>query len=142
MERARHYSETRYQFAALDTGLEEWMSVMTSQNAEHANTTGSFRDGLMTAGISGDSPPDAQISSSPQRPNASTAAFGHASRPSANIPMPPTPPHGSSPFGHSGAQVGVKSKKLLLAAGKAGKGLLSKGKNKLSATGDKVFFNS
>jgi len=73
--------------------------------------------------------------------NASTAGFGHGGRSGANIPMPP---HGS-PLGHPSAQVaqvGAKSKKLLMAAGKAGKGLLSKGKNKLSGTGDKVFFNS
>jgi hypothetical protein len=42
--------------------------------------------------------------------------------------------------------MGAKSKELLMAAGKAGKGfgkgLLSKGRNKLRGTGDKVFSSS
>lgn len=144
LERTKHYDETRFQFAALDTGLEEWMQHVKSQNPEHANATPSLREGLieyMASRMPGDSQAEGQGSYSPHHANASTAAFGHASRPSTNIPMPPPSMHGSSPFGHSSGQVGVKSKKLLLAAGKAGKGLLSKGRHKLSATGEKVFHN-
>lgn len=40
---------------------------------------------------------------------------------------------------HIQHQVGTKSKELLMAAGKAGKGLFSKGRNKLRGTGDKGF---
>lgn len=144
LERTKHYDETRFQFAALDTGLEEWMQHVKSQNPEHANATPSLREGLieyMASRMPGDSQAEGQGSYSPHHANASTAAFGHASRPSTNIPMPPPSMHGNSPFGHSSGQVGVKSKKLLLAAGKAGKGLLSKGRHKLSATGEKVFHN-
>ena len=144
LERTKHYDETRFQFAALDTGLEEWMQHLKSQHPEHANATTSLREGLieyMASSMTGDSQPEGQNSYSPHHANASTAAFGHASRPSANIPMPPPSMHGNSPFGHSSGQVGVKSKKLLLAAGKAGKGLLSKGRHKLSVTGEKVFHN-
>jgi hypothetical protein len=144
LERTKHYDETRFQFAALDTGLEEWMLHLTSQHPEHAHATPSLREGLieyMASTMTGDSQPEGQNSYSPHHANASTAAFGHASRPSANIPMPPPSMHGNSPFGHSSGQVGVKSKKLLLAAGKAGKGLLSKGRHKLSVTGEKVFHN-
>lgn len=144
LERTKHYEETRFQFAALDTGLDEWMQHMKLQHPEHANATPSLREGLieyMASRMAGDSPAEGQSSYSPHHANASTAAFGHASRPSTNIPMPPPSMHGNSPFGHSSGQVGVKSKKLLLAAGKAGKGLLSKGRHKLSATGEKVFHN-
>ena len=147
-ERVRSFKETRSQFAAIDTGLNDWMSAMASHHPEHANTSSSFRAGLVgSGGIEsqqvGQAPSQVNVHASIfHQHNASTAAFGHTARPAPNIPMPPTPPHGS-PLGHSGAQVaqvGAKSKKLLMAAGKAGKGLLSKGKNKLSGTGDKVFF--
>ncbi|KAK1830249.1 hypothetical protein QBC39DRAFT_115976 [Podospora conica] len=144
-ERTKHYNDTRYQFAAIDTGLEEWMQHLKSQHPEHAHATPSLREGLieyMAASMTVDSQAEGQSTYSPHQANASTAAFGHASRPSTNIPMPPPPTmHGNNPFGHSSGQVGVKSKKLLLAAGKAGKGLLSKGRHKLSTTGEKVFHN-
>jgi len=144
-ERTKHYNETRFQFAALDTGLDEWTQFMKSQNPEHAKATSSLREGLieyMAASMPGDSQPNGQNAYSTQHANASTVTFGHmARRPSTNIPMPPPLMHGNSPFGHSSGQVGVKSKKLLMAAGKAGKGLLSKGRHKLSATGEKVFHN-
>jgi hypothetical protein len=44
-----------------------------------------------------------------------------------------------SAFGHSGNQIGTKSKEFMHSAGKMGKGLLSKGKSKLRGSGDKVF---
>lgn len=149
-ERVKSFKETRSQFAAIDTGLNDWMLAMASHYPEHVNTSSSFRAGLagssgMESQHVGQAPSQVNVHASMfQQHNSSTAGFGQSGKPAANIPMPPTPPHGS-PLGHSGAQVaqvGAKSKKLLMAAGKAGKGLLSKGKNKLSGTGDKVFFNS
>jgi len=141
-ERFKAYNETRVQFAAIDTGLNDWMSAVLSQHPEHAAAANT--DGVDSQ-QAGHVPPQAHGHSSFfHHHNASTAGFGHTGRTAANIPMPPTPPHGS-PLGHSGtqvAQVGAKSKKLLMAAGKAGKGLLNKGKHKLSGTGEKAFFNS
>jgi hypothetical protein len=138
VERARLFDETRTKFAAIDTGLDEWMSTMRAQHAEHSHASGSFRASLFGPVPAGDSQAGDPTASQANLP---------ISQPHPNMPMPPTPPHGSSGFGHSPAhiqvaQVGTKSKKLLMAAGKAGKGLLNKGKNKLSGTGDKVFFNS
>ncbi|KAK0633745.1 hypothetical protein B0T14DRAFT_561301 [Immersiella caudata] len=133
-EKVKSFTETRLQFASIDTGLNDWISSISSQYPEHANVSSSFENGL--AGPGGvDSQPlgqaPSQVNAQPSffhQHNASTAGFGQ------NMPMPPTPPHGS-PLGHPSvqvAQVGAKSKKLLMAAGKAGKGLLNKGKNKLS----------
>ncbi|KAK0655108.1 hypothetical protein B0T16DRAFT_4196 [Cercophora newfieldiana] len=150
LERIKAFQEARSQFAAIDTGLNDWMSAMASRYPEHANISSSFRDGLVGPGgpeaqQAGQAPSQVNVHSSFfHQHNASTAGFGQGGRSGANIPMPPTPPHGS-PLAHPSAQVaqvGAKSKKLLMAAGKAGKGLLNKGKNKLSGTGDKVFFNS
>jgi hypothetical protein len=147
-EKVKSFTETRLQFASIDTGLNDWISSISSQYPEHANVSSSFRDGLVGPGgmesqLVGQAPSLVNVQSSfLHQHNASTAGFGQGGR-ATNMPMPPTPPHGS-PLGHPSAQVaqvGAKSKKLLMAAGKAGKGLLNKGKNKLSG-GDKAFFNS
>lgn len=141
-ERLKAYNETRGQFAAIDTGLNDWMSAVLSQHPEHAAAANQDDVDSQQAGhVLSQAHGHASFF---HHHNTSTAGFGHTGRTAANIPMPPTPPHGSS-LGHSGtqvAQVGAKSKKLLMAAGKAGKGLLNKGKHKLSGTGEKAFFNS
>ncbi|KAL2020490.1 hypothetical protein VTK56DRAFT_8375 [Thermocarpiscus australiensis] len=112
-ERIKHYNEARLQISATGSGLEEWLKAMTSRHPEHGSA----------GGASG--------------PVAQQNFQGVAS----NIPMPPQQ-HGSGGFGHSSNQVGTKSREFLMAAGKAGKGLLSKGRNKLRGTGDKVFSSS
>ncbi|KAK0725746.1 hypothetical protein B0H67DRAFT_139355 [Lasiosphaeris hirsuta] len=149
-ERINTYNETRQQFAAMDTGLNDWMTSMISQHPEHGNASYSFKTGLMDPGVTasqqGSQVPTQVNVQTPyfqQHANPSTTAFGQAPRLVNHMPMPPTPQHSSGAFGHSGAQVGTKGKELFMAAGKAGKGLLSKGKSKLKGTGDKVpFFNS
>ncbi|KAG7291513.1 hypothetical protein NEMBOFW57_001532 [Staphylotrichum longicolle] len=84
-ERIKHYNETRWQFSAVKTGLDDWLEEMMSRHPEHASD------------------------------------------------------HSLSGLGHSSGQVGTKSKELFMAAGKAGKGLFSKGRNKLREKGDRVF---
>jgi hypothetical protein len=128
-ERIKHYNETRSQYSAMDSGLEEWVKVMLSKHPEHAN-----------AGFTYPGPaPNAQ-----QGSQGAGTALPQNARPSASIGMP-SQPYGSGglgQFGHSSHQMGTKSRELLMAAGKAGKGLLSKGRNKLRGTGDKVFSTS
>lgn len=149
-ERIERLQETRSQFAASDSGLASWVAFMSAQ-PEHANSTGSFRDNIafgqarsptgQMASPTGGSPAVAQQPYYQQYLNASaTNLQGQAGQ------RPPAGMGSSSQFGpssdfrHSGGQVGTKSKELLMAAGKASKGLFSKGKNKLRGTGDKVFF--
>jgi hypothetical protein len=149
LERIKHYNQTRSQFAAIDTGLDEWLLALKSQHPEHANASFSFKEGLPGPGASLEAQHGLALgqgnTSAPylQHSNASSPGFSQGGKPTSNIPMPP---HGTTGFGHSSNQVGTKSKELLMAASKAGKGfgkgLLSKGKNKLRGTGDKVFFNS
>ncbi|KAK3695599.1 hypothetical protein B0T22DRAFT_369547 [Podospora appendiculata] len=152
-ERIKHYNETRLQFAAIDTGLDEWLLALMSKHSEHAVLDPSFR--IATSGSN--APFDAQQRlQSPVEGQAPPTFFQQANTfpPNLNeggrlqnhMPMPPPMLHGPSGFGQHSKQVGTKSKELLLAAGKTGKGfgkgLLSKGKSKLRGTGDKVFFNS
>lgn len=124
-ERIRHFRETRMQFAQIDTGLDEWLGEMVKRHPEHLQPGFHFQPLAQST---------AQASHSQQQNPALAGELTEGGLPTHNIPMPPPPIHGS----HN--QVGTKSKELLLAAGKAGKGLLSKGKNKLRGTGDKVFF--
>ncbi|KAK3371972.1 hypothetical protein B0H63DRAFT_284641 [Podospora didyma] len=148
-ERIKYFNETRSQFAVSNTGLEEWMQALRSKHPEHTGAGWSFRTEFQGAtNVAPDAqPPGPHAPGQAAGPapyfqqygNASSPTVNQGARPANNIPMPPPPQHG----GHSSNQVGTKSKELLKSAGKAGKGLLSKGKNKLrGATGDKVFFNS
>ncbi|KAL2147398.1 hypothetical protein VTI28DRAFT_9862 [Corynascus sepedonium] len=113
-ERIKHYNESRWQFSAVDTGLDEWLQAILSKHPEHASDVLSNVGAAVTPSQGGRVP------------------ALHMS----NLQ------HGLSGLGHSSNQVGTKSKELLMAAGKAGKGLFSKGRNKLWGTGDKVFSSS
>ncbi|WQF89623.1 hypothetical protein CDEST_14637 [Colletotrichum destructivum] len=143
-ERIIKYNETRTQFASMDSGLNNWLVTLKSQHPEHANATASFGVGGPSLGQSQASPTTSQPAS--QQPY--YQQYLNASNPNLSAGAPGRPPAGSaapsgssqspsSDFKHSGGQVGAKGKGLLLAAGKAGKGLLSKGKSKLRGTGDK-----
>ncbi|EFQ29461.1 uncharacterized protein GLRG_04605 [Colletotrichum graminicola M1.001] len=144
-ERINKYNETRAQFASMDSGLNNWLVTLKSQHPEHANATASFGIGATGPGQSQPSPTTSQPAS--QQPY--YQQYLNASNPNLSVGAPGRPPAGSVPassshspssdFKHSSGQVGAKGKGLLLAAGKAGKGLLSKGKSKLRGTGDKVF---
>lgn len=133
-DRLKHYNETRLQFAVIDTGLDEWLMAMRSKYPEHSNATSSFKESLAIPVTSMD------VQQSGEVVAFSPGYSQQGGRPGTNMPMPPSLPYGHSGFAHSSQQVGTKGKELLFAAGKAGKGLLSKGKSKLRGTSDKVFF--
>jgi hypothetical protein len=155
-DRIAMFDETRAQFIAMDSGLSNWLAMLKSQ-PEHANASGTFQpSGQMQMGPGG-VPMQPQMASargaqpvtgpvfsaqqSQNQPyyqqylNASSPTVGTPNRP---LMMSPTSESPTSDFRHSSGQMGAKGKGLLLAAGKAGKGLLNKGKNKLRG-GDKVF---
>ncbi|TDZ38371.1 hypothetical protein C8035_v007254 [Colletotrichum spinosum] len=141
-DRIAKYNETRAQFAVLDSGLNDWLVNLKAQQPEHANATASFAANAASVGQSQPSPTASQPSS--QQPyyqqylNASSSNVNQipsGRSPGSNAPLGSSP---GSDFKHSSGQVGAKGKGLLLAAGKAGKGLLSKGKSKLRGTGDKT----
>jgi len=147
-ERIEKLGETREKFARHDSGLDAWLAHMVSQQEAYTHAADSIRDSTgpgHVAGPAGQSAPQrgAQPTQQPyyqQYLNASSSNLQGAApavRPPVNVG---SSQFGSSDFKHSGTQVGAKGKELLAAAGKAGKGLLSKGKSKLRGTGDKVFF--
>jgi hypothetical protein len=122
-ERMKHYSQARLQVSVIETGLTEWLEAMMARHPEHADAGFSY--------------PAAAAPNTQQSSQGLGMQLPHAS----TIHLPPLPSLGA--LGHSSNQMGTKSKELLMAAGKAGKGfgkgLLSKGRNKLRGTGDKVF---
>jgi len=160
-QRIQTFDETRHKFATVDYGLANWMTVMKAQHAEHANATSSFSGPRMmnfsngsTRGkytnAPGGAPPPLQQPYYQQYLNASspTTPGTPVSRPGPSTPVGSQ--QGLSPAGGSKIttqQVQAKGKEFLHTAGifggkagKAGKGLLAKGKNKLRGAGggDKV----
>jgi hypothetical protein len=119
-ERIKLYNETRRQFSAVDTGLDDWLRGMV---ALHPELVGG--DGLSYPGHALHTMPSGQ----------KEAVEGGGGGRGPTLHIPPQLQHGLSGLGHSSGQVGTKSKELLMAAGKAGKGLFSKGRNKLRGTG-------
>jgi hypothetical protein len=139
-ERVNKYDETRGMFASMDSGLDNWISNMKTDHPEHASATSSFSG-------SGSVPPPAAVGAptgAAQQPyyqqyldaSSPTATQSTTRSRLAGLPMQAQAAAGSA-FGHSGGQIGTKSKELMQSAGKLGKGLFSKGKSKLR--GDKVF---
>lgn len=115
-ERIRHFDEARLHFAAVDTGLDEWLRTVLSRHPEHAGSD------------DGAPPASSGSNTSVQHPQHHQLLLQHG---------------GPGGFvGHASNQVGARGKEFLMAAGKAGKGLLSKGRNKLRGTGDRVFSSS
>ncbi|KAL7930365.1 hypothetical protein V8C35DRAFT_313058 [Trichoderma chlorosporum] len=152
-ERIAKYTEAREALAARDSGLESWLLYLTTEHPE------------LSASISG---PGAQmtlrpnnnaslpVGSQPSTQQPYYQQYLNASSPSTSVPQSggggggsgggrsrlgglsmPSQMSGSA-FGHSGNQIGTKSKEFMHSAGKMGKGLLSKGKSKLRGSGDKV----
>ncbi|KAK4102798.1 hypothetical protein N658DRAFT_422441 [Parathielavia hyrcaniae] len=128
-ERIKLYSETRSQFAAVDTGLEEWLKEMVARYPEHVSAL------LLSQGTAAAMASHAQHSGQQAGPLPASLAAGQGLRVPGHLHMPQLQ-HGLSGLGHSSNQVGTKSKELLMAAGKAGKGLFSKGRNKLRGAGN------
>lgn len=136
-ERVAKFNETRVAFAIMDTGLGGWLSTLQQDHPEHISKSfNSYQPAAQQAGP-GTQPP-AQQPYYQQYLNAS--APGGGSSPGRRIGGLSVPSNvGGSTFGHSGNQIGSKSKELMQSAGKMGKGLFSKGKSKLRGSGDKVF---
>jgi hypothetical protein len=158
-QRIQTYDEHRAQFAAMESGLSNWISTLKSQQPEHADVTGSW-------GGSGYSVPSGSArskfgkSTGPGAPPAQQPYYQQYLN--ASSPNTPTTPisrpgqgmpanasqQGFSPGGAkiTSQQVQAKGKEFLHTAGvfggkagKAGKGLLAKGKSRLrGAGGDKV----
>ena len=154
-QRIQTFDETRHRFANMDSGLIDWMSALRAQYPEHAHATGSFNgaafsapNGSARSKATGQALPPLQQPYYQQYLNASPTTPGTpVSRPGPSIPSGSQ--QGFSPAAGklTSQQVQSKGKELLHTAGvfggkagKAGKGLFAKGKNKLrgSGAGDKV----
>ncbi|KAK8144504.1 hypothetical protein G3M48_005732 [Beauveria asiatica] len=135
-ERIAKFNETRVAFAVMDIGLDKWLRTLDQDYPDrHSKSFNSHQPPITspTEVPSGAQPP-AQQPYYQQYLNASTPGSGPpAGRRIGGITMPSNV--SGSTFGHSGNQIGTKSKELMHSAGKMGKGLFSKGKNKLR--GDK-----
>ncbi|UNI22281.1 hypothetical protein JDV02_008183 [Purpureocillium takamizusanense] len=145
-DRIDKYNETREYFAANDSGLDNWLVTIKDQHPEYANGAvpyGAAVAGRQSApGSSNESPvgtqPPSQQPYYQQYLNASSPTAGPSPTSRSRLGGLQMPSQGSgSAFGHSGNQIGTKSKEFMHSAGKMGKGLLSKGKSKLRASGDK-----
>lgn len=144
-ERAAKFEETRLQYAGMDQGLDSWIITLRA-DPEHEGASAIFNANGAAVPVTAPGGAKGQAQTSPttgqayyqQHLNASSVQSGGPGR-SASVGLGSASPAATA-LKHSGNQAGVKSKELLFAAGKAGKGLLSKGKNKLrGSTGDKVF---
>lgn len=148
-DRIARFNDTRVSYATMDTGLDRWLASMHTEHPEHlsknlasprpANNAGAGTTGA-TAGQLGQQPqtqqPYYQQYLNASAPSPTSSPSGGRSR-LGGLAMPSS--GASSGFGHSSNQIGTKSKEFMHSAGKMGKGLLSKGKNKLRGSGDKVF---
>jgi hypothetical protein len=148
--RIKTFDETRQRFAVMDSGLSSWMETLKAQFPEHANVSASFG----TSRMSGAGRSKYPGSTPGQQPY--YQQYLNASSPVASgtpVAGPGTSAQASSQQGSSPAsgnklttqQVQAKGKELLHTAGifggkagKAGKGLLAKGKSRLRGGGDKV----
>ncbi|EGS22678.1 uncharacterized protein CTHT_0011510 [Thermochaetoides thermophila DSM 1495] len=114
-ERIKQYNHARWQVSTADSGLTEWVSVMLARHPEHVDSGFSTTPALRSPGFPGQG----------QGPLKSPIVLSGAS-------------HHLHQLGHSSNQMGSKGKEFLMAAGKAGKGLLNKGRSKLKALEDKL----
>ncbi|GAB0136200.1 hypothetical protein EsDP_00004512 [Epichloe bromicola] len=146
-ERIAKYNELREIFATTDSGLENWLVHLRAEHPDMGLNGPLFgAQGSQQVAPGSNAPTQAgannPLSQQPyyyqQYLNASspnTAASPTSRSRLAGLPIPSHP--AGSAFGHSGNQIGNKSKELMHSAGKMGKGLLSKGRSKLRGTGDK-----
>lgn len=147
-QRIETYRSTRTSFASGDIEMYGWLGTMRAQGPEHGTSTSSLRDNIFNAHpqlspVRPGSGPQAVPAEQPyyqQYLNANASSPGLQGSHSGRIGLSASSsmPYTSSDLRHSSGQVGAKSKELLLAAGKASKGLFSKGKNKLRGSGDRV----
>ncbi|TLD07841.1 hypothetical protein PgNI_10454 [Pyricularia grisea] len=140
-ERVERMIETRNIFAKLDSGLAPWLGAMTA-GPEHANASSSLREDVTNfAGGNSENQRAGGTAAHLTQPqpyyqqyvNASStnlASSGGGETTSRPLSGTPNLSQLTSEFRHSGGQVGAKGKEFLKSAGKAGKGLFSKGKSK------------
>ncbi|RDL31501.1 uncharacterized protein BP5553_09710 [Venustampulla echinocandica] len=158
-QRIQTFDETRHRYAAMNSGLDDWISTLKAQHPEHADVTGLWTEsGSGMAGgparsrfskpIGVGAPPLQQPyyqqylnASSPISPT--NPASNPTSRPGSSMPNTGAQ-QGFSPSGSklTSQQVQAKGKELLHTAGifggkagKAGKGLLAKGKSRFRGSG-------
>ncbi|KAM0415649.1 hypothetical protein ACHAPT_013399 [Fusarium lateritium] len=145
VQRTLKFDAGRSTYATWESGLENWLSHLMTQQPEYANATGSFSGvGLPPLSQGGHGPTSSGSNPHTQQPyyqqylNASSpTTTGPAAGRSRLGGLPLSTPAGSSTFGNSSNQLGTKSKEFMHSAGKMGKGLFSKGRSKLRGTGDK-----
>ncbi|RFU79659.1 hypothetical protein TARUN_2574 [Trichoderma arundinaceum] len=151
-ERIAKYNEARQILASRDSGLESWLLYLTTEHPELSASISA--PGQMTSQSTNNA--GLPVGSQPSSQQPYNQQYLNASSPSTSVPQSgggggggggrsrlgglsmPSQMSGSA-FGHSGNQIGTKSKEFMHSAGKMGKGLLSKGKSKLRGSGDKVF---
>ncbi|KAK5999017.1 hypothetical protein PT974_01403 [Cladobotryum mycophilum] len=144
-ERINMFNETRRVFASQESGLDNWLSSLSAQHPELGfnvpvayGTTTQLSAQAGTAPLPSVSQPSAQQPYYQQYLNASSPNPTPSSTSRSRLGGLSIPAQMSgSAFGHSGTQIGTKSKEFMHSAGKMGKGLLSKGKSKLRGSGDK-----
>jgi hypothetical protein len=161
-QRIQTFDETRHRWANMDSGLNDWMAKLQAQYPEHANASGSWTGSRMGvpsgsarskfAKTPGGGAPPLQEPYYRQYLNASPTTPSTPTRPGPSPGAPSLQPGSQQSFSPTGnklttQQVQAKGKEFLHSAGifggkagKAGKGLLAKGKNKLRGAGggDKV----
>ncbi|KAL1862753.1 hypothetical protein Daus18300_008397 [Diaporthe australafricana] len=136
-DRVQKMQETRDHFAALETGLASWLADMAAAPA-HENAMASYGYALSgddaelwgTKGGAVRIPLNAPAGGGEDVAGGAGGPGGGGGAPHNMGRTPSTSINMGNLVMHSG-QAGVKGKELLQSAGKMGKGLLSKGKNKL-----------
>lgn len=136
-DRVLKMQETRDHFAALETGLASWLADMAAQPA-HENAMASYGYALSgddaelwgTKGGAVRIPLNAPAGGEDGAGGGGAGGAGGGGAHNTMGRAPSTSINMGNLVMHSG-QAGVKGKELLQSAGKMGKGLLSKGKNKL-----------
>ncbi|PHH73305.1 hypothetical protein CDD82_5547 [Ophiocordyceps australis] len=140
--RVAKFIETRDYFANVQFGLDAWLAALDKQHLDLGVPSAVEYIGPLLSASShqslGATPPAIQQSQQQAYPGASNAATSPKGR-SRKAGLSISSQSGGGALGHSSNQLGTKSKELMHSAGKMGKGLLSKGKNKLRSSGDKVF---
>ncbi|KAL8383618.1 hypothetical protein RB595_010693 [Gaeumannomyces hyphopodioides] len=125
-QRIERLDETRDIFSNIDSGLVSWLVVMT-QVPENSNASWSLKDNITNEMLAagGQKP-------GPHQPgHGTTAPNGGGTRPVSGLVSGSQ--FTAADLRHSGKEVGAKGKELLMAGGKAAKGLFSKGKSKFRA---------
>ncbi|KAL8354522.1 hypothetical protein RB601_004090 [Gaeumannomyces tritici] len=129
-QRIERLDETRNIFSKIDSGLVSWLVVMT-QVPENSNASWSLKDNITNEMLAagGQKPGHHQPGHGATATN--SGGGGGGTRPVSGLASGSQ--FTAADLRHSGKEVGAKGKELLMAGGKAAKGLFSKGKSKFRA---------